>query len=77
MLPNLERYHSDLQAAMRAYHAGDIMPITLAAASYAGLSKDLEFDMSWMTEQDRAAVQKGVQQVVAVADRIHRLTSDF
>ena len=43
---------------MRAYHAGDIMPITLAAASYAGLSKDLEFDMSWMTEQDRAAVQK-------------------
>jgi len=52
---------------MRAYHAGDIMPITLAAASYAGLSKDLEFDMSRMTEQDRAAVQKGVQQVVAVA----------
>jgi len=77
VLPNLERYHSDLQAAMRAYHAGDIMPITLAAARYAGLSKDLEFDMSWMTEQDRAAVQKVVQQVVAVADRIHRLTSVF
>jgi len=61
---------------MRAYHAGDIMPITLAVASYAGLSKDLEFDMSWMTEQDQAAVQKAVQQVVAVADRIHRLGYD-
>ncbi|HYR90920.1 MAG TPA: hypothetical protein VE422_43070 [Terriglobia bacterium] len=76
VLPNLQRYHSDLQKALRAYDAGDIMPITLAAAGYAGLSKDLEFDMSWMTEQNRAAVQKLVEDVVAVADRIHRLGYD-
>jgi hypothetical protein len=73
VLPNLERYHQDLKTALQAYDAGDIKPITLAAAAYAGLSKDLEFDMSWMIEQDRIAVQKVVDQVVTIADQIHRL----
>ncbi len=73
VLPNIERYQLDLGTAARAYEAGDIKPITLTAASFAGLSKDLEFDMSWMTEQNRMAVQKAVDQVVTVADKIHRL----
>ena len=75
-LTNLERYHSHLQAAMRAYQAGDIEPITLEAASYGGLAKDLDFDRAWMTEQNQEAVQQAVRQVVRVADRIHRLGYD-
>jgi len=73
VLPNLERYHSDLKTALRAYHVGDILPITHAAASYAGLSKDLEFDMRWMTDQNRATLKKCIQELVMVADRIHHL----
>ena len=76
VLPNLERSHGDLQHAMRAHAAGDIKPITAAAAGYAGLSKDLEFDMAWMTAPDRSAVQETIQQLVSVADRIHRLGYD-
>jgi len=76
VLPNLDRYHSDLQAALRAYNAGDIRPLRLAAAGYAGLSRDLEFDMSWMTEQNRTAAQNAIERVVTVADRIHRLGYD-
>ena len=75
-LTNLERYHSHLQAAMGACQAGDIEPITLEAASYGGLSKDLDFDKAWMTEQNQEAVQQAVRQVVRVADRIHRLGYD-
>jgi hypothetical protein len=71
--PNLDLYHGDVQAALRAYHTGDIRPITLAAASYVGLSKDLDFDMSWMTEENRTAIDSAVEHVVTVAYRIHRL----
>jgi hypothetical protein len=46
VLPNLERYHRDLRTTLRACDAGDIEPITLAAAAYVGLSKDLEFDVN-------------------------------
>ena len=61
---------------MRAHAAGAIKPITLAAAGYAALSKDLEFDMAWMTAPDRSAVQQTIHEVVSVADRIHRLGYD-
>lgn len=76
VLPNLERSHGDLQEARRAHAAGDIKPITVAAAGYAGLSKDLDFDMRWMTAPDEAAVTEAISQVVSVADRIHRLGYD-
>ena len=73
VLPNLEDYQRDIQSALRAHRAGDIKPITRAAANYGGLSKDLEFDMAWRTEQNRLAVEQAARQVVRVADRIHRL----
>jgi hypothetical protein len=73
VLPNLERYHAELQMALRAYQAGDIKPLTLVAAGYAGLSKDIEFDMSWMPDGRRLAVQGAIQRVVIEADRIYRL----
>jgi hypothetical protein len=76
VLPNLERSHDELQHAMRAHAAGDIKPITLAASGYAGLSKDLDFDMRWMTAPDHEAVQEAIGQVVSIADRIHRLGYD-
>ena len=77
VLPNLERSHGELQEARRVHAAtGDIKPITLAASGYAGLSKDLEFDMRWMTAPDREAVEEAMRQVVSVADRIHRLGYD-
>jgi hypothetical protein len=72
-LPNLERYHQELKTALGAYDAGDIKPITLIAASYAGLSKDLEFDMTWMKESNQRKVQEAVEQVVLIADKIHRI----
>ena len=75
-LPNLADYHKDLEKAIDAFKAGDLMPITLAAASYAGLSKDLDFDTSWMTKQHQAAVQNAVEKVVLVADQIHRIGYD-
>jgi len=76
VLPNLERSHGELQEATRAHAAGDIKPITVAASGYAGLSKNLDFDMRWMTAPDREAVQEAMRQVVSVADRIHRLGYD-
>ena len=76
VLSNLERYHRHLKAAVTAYDAGDIKPITHEASSYAGLSKDLDFDTRWMTEQNRLAVEEALDHVVIVADRIHRLGYD-
>jgi hypothetical protein len=77
VLPNLEEYHSGVQVALRALQAGDIEPITLEAASYAGLSKDLDgYHMDWMLEQDRLAVDEAIHRVVGVADQIHRLGYD-
>jgi hypothetical protein len=76
VLPNLERYHDHLQAALRAYAAGDITQITHEAGSYKGLAKDLDFDFAWMTEQNRAAVEQAISRVVHVASRIHRLGYD-
>ena len=76
VLPNLERSHGDLQEATRAHAAGDIKPITVAASGYAGMAKNLDFDMRWMTAPDREAVQEAIRQVVSVADRIHRLGYD-
>lgn len=72
-LPNLERYHADLHGALRAHQAGDIKPITTAAAGYAGLAKDLDFDTRWMTEENRLAVDQAVDRLVEVAGDIHRL----
>ena len=72
-LPNLDRYHRDLKAALRAYQAGDIKPITVSAAGYAGLAKDLDFDTRWMTEKNRLAVDEAVDQLVGIAGDIHRL----
>jgi hypothetical protein len=76
VLSNLERYHRHLQEAVNAFKAGDIRPITLEASSYAGLSKDLDFDTRWMTEQNRIAFEEALDRVVMVADRIHRLGYD-
>lgn len=76
VLPNLERSHGDLQHAMRAHAAGDIKPITVAASAYAGMSKNLDFDMRWMTAPDRDAVDEAIGQLVSVAVRIHRLGYD-
>ena len=73
VLPNLDGYHKGLEKAIEAFQAGDMMPITLAAATYAGLSKDLDLDSTWMTKQHQLAVQEAVEKVVAVADQIHRL----
>lgn len=73
VIPNLENYHRELEAAMRAYQTGDVKPLTLAGAGYAGLSKDMEFDMEWMNEANRLAVRKAVADVVLIADEIHRL----
>ncbi|MCB9746781.1 MAG: hypothetical protein H6755_00050 [Candidatus Omnitrophica bacterium] len=72
-IPNLERYHDELLVAIQKYYIGDIKPITLMAASYAGLSKDLDFDTSWMTDQDRIAVQKSIQNLVLAADHLYRI----
>jgi hypothetical protein len=77
VLSNLEEYHSGVQAALRAYQSGDIEPITLEAASYKGLSKDLDgYRLDWMTEQNRLAVEEAIGRVVRVASRIHRLGDD-
>jgi hypothetical protein len=76
VLSNLERYHRHLKEAIAAYDAGDIKPITHEASSYAGLAKDLDFDMRWMTEPNRSAFEEALDRVVMVADRIHRLGYD-
>jgi hypothetical protein len=76
VLSNLERYHRHLKAAVTSYDAGDIKPITHEASSYAGLAKDLDFDVRWMTEQNRSAFEEALNRVVMVADRIHRLGYD-
>jgi hypothetical protein len=73
VLPNLEHYHNHLLMAMQAYSAGDIRPIISTAAGYAGLSKDIELDMSWMTEEDLLVVQSAIKRLVLVSDKIHRL----
>jgi hypothetical protein len=73
VLPNLEQYHAELEKAMRALQAGDIKPLTLWGATYVGLGKDLDFDMRWMTEQNRLAVDEAVDRLVGVAGTIHRL----
>lgn len=73
VLTNLENYHKELESALRAYQTGDVKPITLAAAGYAGLSKDMEFDMNWMTDANRLAIREAVTDLVLVADSIHRL----
>ena len=62
-LTNLERYHGDLQSALRAYDAGDISPITREAGSYKRLAKDLDFDFAWMTEQNRLAVEEATSRL--------------
>jgi hypothetical protein len=74
VLPNLEDYHNYVQAALRAYHSGDIRLITREAASYKGLSKDMDgYHMDWMLEPDRLAVGEAIHRVIGVADQIHRL----
>jgi len=73
VLTNLERYHNDLQAARKAYDEGDIRPIVYEAAAYAGLSKDMEFDDNWMSEQNQIAVHQAVREVAVLASQIHRL----
>jgi hypothetical protein len=69
---NLERYAGHLRQAIRSLAAGDVEPITHAAAGYAGLSKDLDFDSQWMSSPHRGAVHAAIDRIVAVADRIHR-----
>lgn len=76
-VPNLEKYHMGLQKSLVALRAGDFMPITFAAASYAGLSKDLDFDRRWMTEENQKAVQKAVVDVVSLAHQIQRIGYDL
>jgi hypothetical protein len=74
VLSNLEEYHDELLAASRTYRAGDIKPITLSASGYKSLSRDLDgYQMDWMTEENRVAVERAMEQVMSVADRIHRL----
>jgi len=75
-LTNLERYHGNLQAALRAYHAGDITQITRQAGSYRGLAKDLDFSFAWMTQENRLAVEEALDRVVTVAARIDHLGYD-
>jgi hypothetical protein len=73
VLSNLENYHGNVQAALRAYRDGEIEPITIEGASYKGLSKAIDSDMNWALEQDRLAVDEALDRVVGVADQIHRL----
>jgi hypothetical protein len=74
VLSNLGEYHRGVHAALRAYEVGDIEPITLEAASYAGLSKELDgYRVDWMTEPNRLAYEEALDRVIMVADRIHRL----
>ena len=71
------RVPQGVHAALLAYEGGDIEPITLEAASYAGLSKDLDgYRVDWMTEPNRLAFEEALDRVVMVADRIHRLGYD-
>src|SRR3989442_392679 len=73
VLSNLEKYHGNVQAALRAYRGGDIEPITIEGASYKGISKAIDADMYWALKQDRSAVDEAIDRVVGVADQIHRL----
>jgi hypothetical protein len=73
VLSNLEQYHQSVQAALGAYEAGDIEPITIAGASYKGISKAIDCDPEWALNQDRLAVDEAIDRVVGIADRIHRL----
>lgn len=77
VVPNLEKCHLGLQKELLALDAGDYMPITLAAASYAGLSKDLDYDRSWMSNENQEAVRKAVAELVSIAHRIHRIGYDL
>jgi hypothetical protein len=74
VLPNLENSHRHVQAAVDLYRQGDITRLAQEAGAYAGLSKDLDgYQMDWMVEDDRRAVEEAITDMVLVADRIHRL----
>lgn len=72
-LVNLEQYQKMIKAAATSFQAGDNKAITLAAASYKGVSRDMDFDMRWMTKGSRNAVNDAVDHIAGIADRIHRL----
>jgi len=71
-LPNLELYQRDLRQAVSALGSGELRPMVRISSCYTSLSKDMEFDFSWMAPARRIAVRKAIDTVVEVADRIHR-----
>jgi hypothetical protein len=73
VIPILDRYHNNLKIAKQAFDQGDISPIVYEAASYSGISKDLEYDMSWMTEQNEIAVQQAIRNIALSANQIYRV----
>jgi hypothetical protein len=72
VLANLDRARKEVHAAFGSLAASDSMPLTLAAASLAGLAKDLEYDSSWMTQRAADGVQAALKDLVLIADRIYR-----
>lgn len=72
VLSNLDRALNEVRAAKSSLAAPDPMPLTLAAASLAGLGKDLEFDTCWMTKSAADGIKVALEELVLVADRIYR-----
>jgi len=72
VLPNLERDYQNLQRSAAAFRSGSMKSLTLSAAGFIGLAKDMAFDTSWMSDADRTDIGNAIEQVVRSADRIHR-----
>jgi hypothetical protein len=72
-LTNLSSYQDDIDKAIAAFDAGDSKPIETVGSYYASLSKDMDFDMTWMSDENRVAVVKAIDDATEIADRIHRV----
>jgi hypothetical protein len=72
-MPNLSCYQEDIDNAISAFDMGDFHPIDKVGSYYSSLSKDMDFDMTWMTENDRIAITKSIDAATEIADRIHRI----
>jgi hypothetical protein len=72
-LTNLSSYQDDIDKAIIAFDAGDAQPIEKVGSYYASLSKDMDFDMTWMSDENRMAIVKAIDDATEIADRIHRI----
>lgn len=72
-LTNLSGYQDDIDSAIKAFDAGDSRPIEKVGSYYASLSKDMDFDMTWMSDENRIAIVKAIDEATEIADRIHRI----